>query len=301
MQPIFLDLKIFGIRYYGLMYLTAFWVATKIGKRISSNYGIAPELVEKFGYWTIFSGIIGARIYYILFTWSAVKQDLWDLFPVIHIPTLLKGDLLNSIVGVRGLAIHGGIIGAAIGIIIFSRIYKLSFFKLVDLASPLTMLGQVFGRFGNYANGETHGVPTFTPWKVLFKGNFAEWWSAYEANPLGKYYPELVPWGVVFPPNTPAGMEFPNYALHPAMVYEMIFNLIGFIILFFHFRKKNLASGSLGALYVITYGIIRTIVSFFRAEDLMFMGYKAPYIANAGFIIFGLGLLWFLNKRKKEE
>ena len=52
-------------------------------------------------------------------------------------------------------------------------------------------------------------------------------------------FKELVPWGLVFPEETPAGMEFPGYPLHPAMIYESILNLVGFILLWFVFRKKE--------------------------------------------------------------
>lgn len=113
-----------------------------------------------------------------------------------------------------------------------------------DFAAGPFILGQAIGRIGNFMNGEVHGVPTFTPLSVIFslKPKFYEWYSYYQSLPLSEQnnYSNLVPWGIIFPSSSPAGSEFPNLALHPAMLYEMILNLIGFFIIWFVLRKKKI-------------------------------------------------------------
>lgn len=78
-------------------------------------------------------------------------------------------------------------------------------------------------------------------------------------------FKDVVPWGIVFPLSSPAGQEFPNLALHPAMIYELILNLIGFIIIWLILKKKkkNKSVGFLWWNYVIIYSLNRIIVSFF--------------------------------------
>ena len=92
-------------------------------------------------------------------------------------------------------------------------------------------------------NGEVHGVPTFTPFSVIFnlKPKFYEWYTQYQSLSITDRanYPDLVPWGVVFPTSSPAGSEFPNLALHPAMLYELVLNLIGFFYNLVYSKKKE--------------------------------------------------------------
>jgi phosphatidylglycerol:prolipoprotein diacylglycerol transferase len=80
-----------------------------------------------------------------------------------------------------------------------------------DMAVGPLLFGQTIGRFGNFANGEVHGVPTFTPTKVSYlSGTFTTWWESYQklGIDLQSKFKEIVPWGVVFPNDTPAGQEF---------------------------------------------------------------------------------------------
>lgn len=151
-------------------------------------------------------------------------------------------------------------------------------------------------------NGEVHGVPTFTPLSIIFSNNsnFFQWYEKYQNASLDiqMQFKELVPWGIVFPSGSPAGDEFPGVALHPAMLYEMILNLIGAGILFYLFNKKNLNKGILTMIYIIFYSVIRIFVSFFRAEDLMIMGMRAPHLTGLVMMILaGIGI-YVLNKKK---
>ena len=113
---------------------------------------------------------------------------------------------------------------------------------------------------------------------------------------------ELVPWGLVFPSASPAGEEFPNVALHPAMLYEMILNFIGFIILYRLYRKWNLNKGIITMIYIVIYAINRSFVSFFRAEDLMVIGMRAPHLISiVMFIIATLGIIVLNRKSLYKE
>lgn len=150
-------------------------------------------------------------------------------------------------------------------------------------------------------NGEIYGVPTFTPFKVIFtlKPKFYEWYSYYLSLPFSEKmnFKEKVPWGIVFPESSPAGNEFPNMALHPAMFYELILNLIGFLFIWFFLKNKKSADGTIACSYIIIYSIIRIFVSFFRAEDLMFFDIRAPHLISIILITISLVTIKIINRK----
>ena len=99
-------------------------------------------------------------------------------------------------------------------------------------------------------NGEVHGVPTFTPFNIIFslKPKFVEWYSNYNSLSLTAQmkFKELVPWGIVFPDPSPAGTEFPSLAIHPAMLYELILNFIAFLSIWFILKGKSINQEQFG-------------------------------------------------------
>lgn len=283
MKPVLFSIGRLEIRVYSLMYIIALFVGIYLAKK--DKKGIRnPKDIEDFAFISLFSGLIGARIYYVIFSWSYYSKNLLDIFAV------YKG----------GLAIHGGIIGGALGVLYFAKKKGYSYYQLSDMAVSPLLLGQALGRIGNLANGEIHGVPTITPISVILKGQFNEWWQMYNSLSIAEkmQYKPVVPFGIVFPENTMAGMEFPNMPVHPAMIYEMILNIIGFLFMWFYLRNKNIKTGVLTYSYLIIYGIIRIIVSTFRAEDLMFLGVKMPYVISAVMIIVGIIGIWKINTKK---
>lgn len=234
-----------------------------------------PAIIENYAFVAMISGLLGGRLYYVLFNLDYYLSNPSEILATWH----------------GGMAIHGGIIGGIIGTFIYGKFKKLNPLTLGDFAAAPLILGQALGRFGNFMNGEVHGVPTFTPWSVIFsiKPQFYQWYSEYLKMPLLEKvnYRELVPWGLVFPTSSPAGSEFPNIPVHPAMLYELILNFIGFLFIWFVLRKRpNKAPGYLWWSYIIIYSFIRIFVSFFRAEDLMIFNLRAPHLVSILLIIF---------------
>lgn len=287
MNPIFLKLGSIEIRYYGLMYAISFLLAIYIAKKWGKSKGINEETIENFAFTAIISGLLGARIYYVLFNLDYYGKNL------LEIPAVWHG----------GLAIHGAIIGGFLGSLAFALRKKINLWDLTDIAAPLLLMGQGIGRIGNFMNGEVHGVPTFTPLNIIFSSNskFFEWYNTYQNSSLEiqMKFKELVPWGVVFPSGSPAGDEFPGVALHPAMLYEMLLNLIGFGVLVYLFKMKNFNKGIITMIYIIFYSLIRIFVSFFRAEDLMVIGMRAPHLTSLIMMVMAIVGIYFLNKKTK--
>lgn len=285
MNPILFSIGKIKITYYGLMYAISFILGIELGKRYGKQKGISPDTIENYAFIAMLSGLIGGRLYYVLF-----NLDYYINYPA-DIIAVWKG----------GMAIHGGILGGIIGTCIYGFIKKINPLLLTDIAAPSLLLGQAIGRIGNFMNGEIYGVPTFTPFKVIFtlKPKFYEWYSYYLSLPFSEKmnFKEKVPWGIVFPESSPAGNEFPNMALHPAMFYELILNLIGFLFIWFFLKNKKYANGTIACSYIIIYSIIRIFVSFFRAEDLMFFDIRAPHLISIILIMISLVTIKIINRK----
>ncbi|MGX6592657.1 prolipoprotein diacylglyceryl transferase [Cetobacterium ceti] len=286
MHPIFLQIGNFKIGYYGLCYAISFFIGIELAKRYGAKKGLSKEIIEDYAFVAMISGLLGGRLYYVLFNYHYYFSHPQDIIAV------WKG----------GMAIHGGIIGGLIGTFIYGKKKKINPFLLGDIAAGPLILGQTIGRFGNLANGEIQGVPTFTPFSVIFtlKPKFYQWYAYYNSlSPFDKMkYKELVPWGLVFPNSSPAGMEFPNLPLHPAMLYEAGLNFLGFLFIWFFLKNRNYATGTVWWSYIIIYSIIRFFVSFFRAEDLMIWGLRAPHVMSIILIVISSFIIYYLNRKK---
>ena len=157
-------------------------------------------------------GIICARIYYVVFEWSYYAEHPGEIIAI------WKG----------GIAIYGGIIGTLIGLFVYSRVKKLSFASLCDLAAFGLLIGQCIGRWGNFVNGEAHGGPTSLPWGMTIDG---------------------------------------GSMVHPTFFYESLWNLIGFILLHFYSKKRKF-KGEMALLYVAWYGAGRAWIEGLRTDSL---------------------------------
>lgn len=248
MDPILVQFGPIAIRYYGLMYLLAALVGGALFAGEVRRKGIAleRERVWDFVSLMLLSGIVGARLYYVVFNWS-----FYGAHPA-EIVKIWRG----------GLAIHGGLIGAVLAGGWFVRRHGLRFWRVADAAAPSVILGQAFGRFGNFMNGDAHGVPTDKPW------------------------------GVAFPADSIAGREFGPVPLHPTMLYELFLNLALFAILW-AVRKRPARDGFIFCLYLIGYAVIRFGVSFFRADDLYLGPLRAPHVVSVAMIAFAGGLILY--------
>lgn len=147
---------IFGIeiRWYALLITAGMFIALIISGRRAWRHQIEKDSLLDLFIVIIPSGVIGARLYYVVFSWDSYKDNLLEIFNIRH----------------GGLAIHGGLIfGIAAGII-YCRIKKVGVLNLMDLVLPQVALAQSIGRWGNYFNGEAHGGPTDVPWAITVDG-----------------------------------------------------------------------------------------------------------------------------------
>ena len=224
----------FSIKFYGLFiaigYLIALLVATKLAKKKNINIDALYDVVI----FSTIGGIIGARLYYVLF-----NLDYYIANPS-HIMRINEG----------GLAIYGGIIGALLVGLIVCKIRKFSILDALDLASVGFLIGQGVGRWGNFTNQEAFGVNTNMPWGMT-SNKVVEYILQNQATFAEK------------------GIEMdPSGYVHPTFLYESIWCIIGAIILAFIFLKHREFKGQVCLTYGVWYGIERAFVEGLRTDSL---------------------------------
>ncbi|MEC8882822.1 MAG: prolipoprotein diacylglyceryl transferase [Pseudomonadota bacterium] len=234
------------IKWYGFMYVLGFlsaWILAK--KRIEECDIDLDGLLDYFTYFAM-GIVIGGRVGYVLFyNYTFFLSNPWSIFEI------WKG----------GMAFHGALIGGLIAVLAFSMSRGVSFFSLVDLTVPLLPPGLMFGRLGNFINGELWGRVTSVPWAMIF----------------------------------PHSDGLPR---HPSQLYAMIGEgVLLFVLLSFHRNRNQSGSGILGAWFLIHYGWIRFFIEFFREPDehIGFVLFDAFSLGQCFcFIMFLCGLSWLL-------
>ena len=196
----------FDIAYYGMIIgigiLAGVLTAVKEAKRTKQN----PETYYDLALYAVIFSIIGARLYYVAFSWDLYKDDLLSIL------NLREG----------GLAIYGGVIAAMITVFVFSRRRKISFGLLVDTAGLGLILGQIIGRWGNFFNREAFGEYT----NNLFAMQLPI--DAVRASDITEKMREHI--------EVINGIEF--IQVHPTFLYESVWN-IGVLIILLLWRKHK--------------------------------------------------------------
>ncbi len=193
--------SLFGIDvyWYGIIITTGIMLCLYLAYRHAPKYDIDQEFLLDNFIMIIIASLLGARAYYIIFSWDQFKGDFWKII-----------DFRQG-----GMAFYGGVIGAVIAILIIHAIKKKPALKFIDFCAVYLPLGQAIGRWGNFVNQEAFGVNTDLPWGMFSNGT-----KAYlEMNPqLG---------------------QNPALPVHPTFLYEFLGNMILFAVLLIYRRKNK--------------------------------------------------------------
>lgn len=262
-DPIVFSIGFFSVRWYSLMYLAAFGtVFFLLRYRIRKDYpnGLgsmsAKVLIEKipdFLVWSIFALLIGARLGYVLFYQPSIFLTPWQI-----INPFSNG----TFTGISGMSYHGGLIGILLATSWWLKRNRLSFVSFTDLLIPTIPLGYMWGRLGNFLNGELYGTPT---------DGFS---------------------GMYFPTDTQQMLR------HPSQLYEALGEGVLIFAILWPLRNKPWLNTKFLPLYLLLYGVIRFIIEYFRAPDAaLALGLTRGQWLCLAMIIVG-GMIIILSNKK---
>ncbi|HOG18574.1 MAG TPA: prolipoprotein diacylglyceryl transferase [Syntrophales bacterium] len=239
-SPNLIAIGSFQLRYYSLMYLVAFFL----------TYVLATYRIRKEGY------EYSAETVQDYFVWAILGLLLgarlgyvlfyhFSYYLAHPLEILLPFEFSNGFrfVGISGMSYHGGAIGVWLASLIFCRRRRIDFWRFADFLCPAIPLGYTFGRIGNFINGELYGRATDSPLGMLF-------------------------------PLDPTGQ-----LRHPSQLYEAFFEGIVLFAFLWLIRRRRPFEGSLLALYIAGYGLVRFFIEFFREPD-----------AHLGFVLGALSM-----------
>ncbi len=256
----------FSVRWFGIILTLGIVCGVLYAMfRAKRNEGIPTEDVLDFAIWVVLLAVIGARLYYVLTTLKTADGS-WRYDGLLDAIAIWEG----------GIAIYGAIIGGALGVVIVSKLKKYDKSKLLkvcDMVAPGVMLGQIIGRWGNFVNGEAHGVETAE--------NF------------------FLRMGLMGAADT----EYPYKEMfyHPTFLYESLWNLIGFVLINIFYRKKKY-DGQILLAYLAWYGFGRMFVEGLRTDSLYIGVFRVSQVVGfLCFVICTTLLVYFFVREKRKE
>jgi phosphatidylglycerol---prolipoprotein diacylglyceryl transferase len=241
------------VRWYGVMYVLAFFAGYLLlqKQKRSREIGLVGTVAQDFTFYVAIGLVVGARLGYVLF--YQYNDYVFYLKNPIEIIATWRG----------GMSFHGGLIGAVIAGVIFSRRRNLPFWAIADSAIVTAPIGLGLGRIGNFINAELLGRPTDLPWAMVF----------------------------------PGGGLSPR---HPSQLYESFMEGLVLFIVLWSLRQRPFRDGMMVVFFVLFYGIFRFFMEFFREPDAH-IGFLLGFLTMGQILCLAMvaaagGLAWYLSR-----
>lgn len=258
----------FEIAYYGIIIGLGVLAGIAIAALIAKKTGQDPDTYYDLAIYAVILSVIGARIYYVIFSWDSYKNDLLSIF------NIRQG----------GLAIYGGVIAAIITVFVYAKVKKISFGLLTDTAGPGLILGQIIGRWGNFFNREAFGEYT--------NGAFAMQlpMDAVRSSDITEKMLE----------HTEVIDNIRYIQVHPTFLYESLWNVCILAIMLWWIKRKQF-DGQVFLIYLFGYGIGRFWIEGLRTDSLMFFGtgLRVSQVLAIMMAVGAVGINLVMLKRKK--
>jgi len=226
-NPIAFSLGPLDVRWYGILIVLGIVLAFIVVQREMVKRGMHADFLTDLLVWAVPLSIISARIYYVLFTWDYYKDH--------------PGQIIQIWEG--GIAIHGALIGAFITTYVFTKRRGISFWKVMDIAAPGLLIGQIIGRWGNFMNQEAHGGPV--------SENFLN--------------------TTIIPDWIMNQMTIDGVTYHPTFLYESLWNIVALVILLL-LRRVAVKRGEMFLFYLVWYSAGRFFIEGMRTDSLYVIG-----------------------------
>jgi len=256
--------QIFGydVYWYGVIIASGVLIALAFAIREAKRTGQNAENYVDIALFGVIFSVIGARLYYVLFSWELYIDEPLKIF------ALREG----------GLAIYGGIIAGVITVIVYTKIKKLNFWLVADTAAPSLILGQIIGRWGNFFNREAFGGYT--------DNIFAMRYLKQQVNNIAP--------SVLKNTITVNGTEY--IQVHPTFLYESVWN-IGVLIILLIMRKNKKFDGQIFGFYLLGYACGRVWIEGLRTDQLKIGHFAVSQILSAVLIFVAFALLWYRKQK----
>ncbi len=260
----------FTIAFYGMIIAFGMVMGYLMTAFQAKRTGQEPDLYLDLALWDIVFAVIGARIYYVVFSWDYYKDNLLQIF--------------NTRGG--GLAIYGGVIAGVITTIIFGKVRKQNFFQLLDTACVGLITGQLIGRWGNFCNREAFGGYTNGLFAMQLKESDVA--SSNLTHAVLKHIVEI------------DGTRY--IQVHPTFLYESLWN-VGVLIILLLFTKHRKYNGQIFLIYLLGYGLGRVWIEGLRTDQLLFFGtgVAVSQVLSGVLVVVSAGILIYQYVKGRQE
>ncbi len=256
----------FPIAFYGVIIGLGMLAGMAVACSDAKRRGQDPDMYLDFALYAIVFAIIGARLYYVIFEWEHYKDNLLEIF------NLRAG----------GLAIYGGVIGAVLTLIVFTKVRKQSFFSMADSGVLGLVTGQIIGRWGNFFNCEAFGGYTNNLFAMRIKKSIVN--PAMISEQLLEH--EIVENGISY------------IQVHPTFLYESVWNL-GLLCFMLWYRKRKKFEGEMMWIYFFGYGLGRVWIEGLRTDQLKIPGTPLAVSQLLSAVLVGVSASVILYYHKK--
>ncbi len=259
----------FPIAFYGIIIGLGMLAGMAVAFSDARRRGQDPEVYLDFAIYAIFFSILGARLYYVIFSWKDYKDNLLEI--------------LNLRAG--GLAIYGGVIGAVLTLIVFTKVRKQSFFSMADSGVLGLITGQIIGRWGNFFNCEAFGGYTENLFAMRIKKSLVN--PAMISQQLKAH--EIVENGVAY------------IQVHPTFFYESVWNLCVLAFMLWY-RKHKRFEGEMLWIYFLGYGLGRVWIEGLRTDQLKLpgTGLAVSQLLSAVLVAVSAGVICYRRRHLKK-
>ena len=265
-----------NIHFYGMIIALGLMLAVIYGMRRSKQFGLKSDDILDGVLWIVPISVICARLYYCFAEWDVYGKDPVS---ILHI---WKG----------GLAIYGGVIGAAVSLVVFSRIKKINLGALLDVVALGFLIGQSIGRWGNFMNREAFGCYT----DGLFAMRISQSYLHVPSNATEAFLAQVDTMKQMAVEGGYAGF----IQVHPTFLYESVWNAVGFVALHL-LSKRRQYDGQIALGYVAWYGLGRALVEGLRMDSLGAGNIRYSQVLAAVSCVAAVAVLIWQATRKHDK
>lgn len=258
----------FTIYWYGIIVVTGIALGVIYATWRAAQFGVDKEKLSDVFLYAIIAGMLGARAYYVAFSW-----DYYKLHPE-EIVQIWKG----------GIAFYGGILAAILCGYLLCRRWKLPVVRALDASLGGLLLGQSIGRWGNFVNIEAFGGYFDGRWRMV-------------SPVIDSYFhmhPDLLPG---FTPDQVLQMS--DIPVHPTFFYESAWTMLGFLFIVWYTKHRKF-NGELTLLYFFINGMGRAVIEGLRTDSLTAGGIRVSQVL-AGCMVALAALLWLAARKKLAD